>query len=202
MKQLKADQPKELIKELSKLPDKKLFNSLAPSVKEKRKVRMVSSKSGKERARKRVLSKRDVADPFLHFFFFFIISFVSLFYPIHSQLALETWMQNVVRYIPYWKELATFFNSNIVSVDEVGPLFPVCDSTVVFMVSRFLSDSLLLFYFFLMGYVSSGQLLDSVKLEGFLVKKGKNLGGWLSRYFVVKDDVIEYYDTVSAGPYN
>jgi hypothetical protein len=33
--------------------------------------------------------------------------------------------------------------------------------------------------------------------EGILVKKGKSFGGWKSRYFRCKPDVLEYYERVN-----
>ena len=32
--------------------------------------------------------------------------------------------------------------------------------------------------------------------EGYLTKKGKNFGGWKTRYFVLAGPVMEYYDSV------
>ncbi|KAG2227985.1 hypothetical protein INT45_012009 [Circinella minor] len=40
------------------------------------------------------------------------------------------------------------------------------------------------------------------KKEGYLTKRGKNFGGWKSRYFVLNEDVINYYeskDTTQLG---
>ena len=34
--------------------------------------------------------------------------------------------------------------------------------------------------------------------EGYLTKRGKNFGGWKSRYFVLRGPVLEYFDSV--GP--
>lgn len=36
--------------------------------------------------------------------------------------------------------------------------------------------------------------------EGYLTKRGKNFGGWKTRYFVLNESVLEYYESVS-GPY-
>jgi RalA-binding protein 1 len=33
--------------------------------------------------------------------------------------------------------------------------------------------------------------------EGYLTKRGKNFGGWKSRYFVLQGPVLEYYESVS-----
>lgn len=33
--------------------------------------------------------------------------------------------------------------------------------------------------------------------EGYLTKRGKNFGGWKTRYFVLRGPVLEYFDTVS-----
>lgn len=34
--------------------------------------------------------------------------------------------------------------------------------------------------------------------EGYLTKRGKNFGGWKTRYFVVQGPVLEYYESVSV----
>ena len=34
--------------------------------------------------------------------------------------------------------------------------------------------------------------------EGYLTKRGKNFGGWKTRYFVLQGPVLEYYDCVSS----
>jgi RalA-binding protein 1 len=34
--------------------------------------------------------------------------------------------------------------------------------------------------------------------EGYLTKRGKNFGGWKSRYFVLQGPVLEYYESVSS----
>jgi RalA-binding protein 1 len=34
--------------------------------------------------------------------------------------------------------------------------------------------------------------------EGYLTKRGKNFGGWKTRYFVLSGPVLEYFDTVSS----
>ena len=36
------------------------------------------------------------------------------------------------------------------------------------------------------------------KKEGYLTKKGKNFGGWKTRYFVLDGPVMEYYESVSV----
>lgn len=36
--------------------------------------------------------------------------------------------------------------------------------------------------------------------EGYLTKRGKNFGGWKTRYFVLSGPVLEYFDTVSSLP--
>lgn len=33
--------------------------------------------------------------------------------------------------------------------------------------------------------------------EGYLTKRGKNFGGWKTRYFVLNESVLEYYESVS-----
>lgn len=33
--------------------------------------------------------------------------------------------------------------------------------------------------------------------EGYLTKRGKNFGGWKTRYFVLQSPVLEYYESVS-----
>jgi PH domain len=35
--------------------------------------------------------------------------------------------------------------------------------------------------------------------EGYLTKRGKNFGGWKSRYFVLQGPVLEYYESVSLS---
>lgn len=34
--------------------------------------------------------------------------------------------------------------------------------------------------------------------EGYLTKRGKNFGGWKTRYFVLQGPVLEYYESVSV----
>lgn len=34
--------------------------------------------------------------------------------------------------------------------------------------------------------------------EGYLTKRGKNFGGWKTRFFVLQGPVLEYYDCVSG----
>lgn len=34
--------------------------------------------------------------------------------------------------------------------------------------------------------------------EGYLTKRGKNFGGWKTRYFVLQGPSLEYYESVSA----
>ena len=36
--------------------------------------------------------------------------------------------------------------------------------------------------------------------EGYLTKRGKNFGGWKSRYFVLQGPSLEYYENVSSIP--
>lgn len=36
--------------------------------------------------------------------------------------------------------------------------------------------------------------------EGYLTKRGKNFGGWKTRYFVLQGPVLEYYDNVRSDP--
>ena len=38
--------------------------------------------------------------------------------------------------------------------------------------------------------------------EGYLTKRGKNFGGWKTRYFVLQGPVLEYYDYVSSFFFN
>lgn len=33
--------------------------------------------------------------------------------------------------------------------------------------------------------------------EGYLTKRGKNFGGWKTRYFVLQGPSLEYYESVS-----
>jgi len=35
--------------------------------------------------------------------------------------------------------------------------------------------------------------------EGYLTKRGKNFGGWKSRYFVLQGPSLEYYESVSIS---
>lgn len=32
--------------------------------------------------------------------------------------------------------------------------------------------------------------------EGYLTKRGKNFGGWKTRYFVLNESILEYYESV------
>ena len=34
--------------------------------------------------------------------------------------------------------------------------------------------------------------------EGYLTKRGKNFGGWKTRYFVLQGPSLEYYESVST----
>lgn len=34
--------------------------------------------------------------------------------------------------------------------------------------------------------------------EGYLTKRGKNFGGWKTRYFVLQGPSLEYYESVSV----
>ena len=36
--------------------------------------------------------------------------------------------------------------------------------------------------------------------EGYLTKRGKNFGGWKTRYFVLQGPSLEYYESVSTAP--
>lgn len=36
--------------------------------------------------------------------------------------------------------------------------------------------------------------------EGYLTKRGKNFGGWKTRYFVLQGPVLEYFENVSLRP--
>jgi RalA-binding protein 1 len=38
----------------------------------------------------------------------------------------------------------------------------------------------------------------TAKKEGYLTKKGKNFGGWKTRFFVLEGPVMEYYESVCA----
>ena len=38
--------------------------------------------------------------------------------------------------------------------------------------------------------------------EGYLTKRGKNFGGWKTRYFVLQGPVLEYYESVSTCSLN
>ena len=38
----------------------------------------------------------------------------------------------------------------------------------------------------------------TARKEGYLTKKGKNFGGWKTRYFVLDGPNMEYYETVSV----
>lgn len=40
-------------------------------------------------------------------------------------------------------------------------------------------------------------VLQAGHKEGYLTKRGKNFGGWKTRYFVLSGPVLEYFDTVS-----
>ena len=40
--------------------------------------------------------------------------------------------------------------------------------------------------------------VNAGKKEGYLTKKGKNFGGWKTRFFVLDGPVMEYYETVSC----
>ena len=35
--------------------------------------------------------------------------------------------------------------------------------------------------------------------EGYLTKRGKNFGGWKTRYFVLQGPSLEYYESVSVS---
>ena len=36
--------------------------------------------------------------------------------------------------------------------------------------------------------------------EGYLTKRGKNFGGWKTRFFVLQGPVLEYYESVRHEP--
>jgi hypothetical protein len=36
--------------------------------------------------------------------------------------------------------------------------------------------------------------------EGYLTKRGKNFGGWKTRYFVLQGPILEYYESVRFSP--
>jgi RalA-binding protein 1 len=38
--------------------------------------------------------------------------------------------------------------------------------------------------------------------EGYLTKRGKNFGGWKTRFFVLQGPVLEYYESVSLSTPN
>ena len=38
--------------------------------------------------------------------------------------------------------------------------------------------------------------------EGYLTKRGKNFGGWKTRYFVLQGPSLEYYESVSPEFHN
>ena len=40
---------------------------------------------------------------------------------------------------------------------------------------------------------------NGARKEGYLTKKGKNFGGWKTRYFVIDGPVMEYYESVSLA---
>jgi hypothetical protein len=35
--------------------------------------------------------------------------------------------------------------------------------------------------------------------EGYLIKKGKNFGGWKTRYFILADNILSYYDSLGGN---
>lgn len=41
-----------------------------------------------------------------------------------------------------------------------------------------------------------GPVTQSGYKEGYLTKRGKNFGGWKTRYFVLQGPVLEYYESV------
>jgi hypothetical protein len=56
-------------------------------------------------------------------------------------------------------------------------------------ICRFLNTDLL------RGAPRSGVMHSGYK-EGYLTKRGKNFGGWKTRYFVLQSPVLEYYESV------
>lgn len=49
------------------------------------------------------------------------------------------------------------------------------------------------------GMIERGSRKDGKEAgwkEGYLTKRGKNFGGWKTRYFVLRGPVLEYFDTV------
>jgi len=46
--------------------------------------------------------------------------------------------------------------------------------------------------------VKSEKMAQSTK-EGYLIKKGKNFGGWKTRYFVLADNILSYYDSFGGN---
>lgn len=63
----------------------------------------------------------------------------------------------------------------------------------------------------IIAFLTSGIASDAQKpvaragyKEGYLTKRGKNFGGWKTRYFVLQGPSLEYYESVSypsVGPY-
>lgn len=44
-------------------------------------------------------------------------------------------------------------------------------------------------------------ILQAGYKEGYLTKRGKNFGGWKSRYFVLQGPSLEYYENVSSASF-
>lgn len=53
--------------------------------------------------------------------------------------------------------------------------------------------------FFTSGVTSESQkpVARAGYKEGYLTKRGKNFGGWKTRYFVLQGPTLEYYESVS-----
>ena len=56
----------------------------------------------------------------------------------------------------------------------------------------------------IIAFFTSGVATDAQKYvaragykEGYLTKRGKNFGGWKTRYFVLQGPSLEYYESVS-----
>jgi RalA-binding protein 1 len=57
--------------------------------------------------------------------------------------------------------------------------------------------------FFSSDIVSEGKRAPVAQMgykEGYLTKRGKNFGGWKTRYFVLQGPVLEYYESVRFFP--
>jgi hypothetical protein len=47
------------------------------------------------------------------------------------------------------------------------------------------------------GILDTTNHQPSGQKEGYLTKRGKNFGGWKTRYFVLNDYTLDYYESVS-----